>query len=483
MPEAARLVVVGGGITGLAAAHAARALARERGRDLAITVVEETPRFGGNIVTAETGGFLLDGAADSWVANKPHASALARELGLADAMMGTTPENRRYYVAWEGRLHAVPDGLVLGVPTKLGALSGTELFSLRGKLRMALELLVPAKRAGGPDESIADFARRRLGREAADRLVAPLLGGISAGDASDLSVGAAFPQLVAMEREHGSLVRGMRAQQKARREANGGRDASAFVTLGGGVGALVDALADRLRTEDVDLRRGVGIRALARTGTQWTLATHGGDTLVADAVLLAIPAHAAARVASTYDDALQRMLAKLESATTATVFLGYRRAEVSHPLDASGFVVPRTAGRPILAGTWVSSKWSGRAPEGHVLLRVFVGGPLAAEVLAEDDAALVRLARSELLALMSVSAEPVMTRVFRFDRGSVQMRVGHAEAMRILRARLTEIAPHVAIAGGGYEGIGIPDCIRQGQDAARALVDSLAPSRAQGGEE
>ncbi|HEX3771050.1 MAG TPA: protoporphyrinogen oxidase [Polyangiaceae bacterium] len=469
MAETKRLVVVGGGITGLAAAHAARGIAREQGRDLAVTLVEESPRFGGNIVTAREGGFVLDGAADSWVANKPHASALARELGLGDAMIGTTPENRRYYIAHEGRLHAVPEGLVLGVPTRARALTGTRLFSLPGKLRMALELLVPRRRSED-DESIADFARRRLGREAADRLVAPLLGGISAGDATDLSVGAAFPQLVAMEREHGSLVRGMRAQQRARRAANGGREGSAFVTLGGGVGSLVDALAKRLQGEDVELRRGVGIRAIARAGDRWALATHGGDAIVADAVLLAIPAHAASRLTSALDATLEGMLGAMQSATTATVFLAYARADVGHPLDASGFVVPRSAGRPILAGTWVSSKWSGRAPEGQVLLRVFVGGPLAAAALERDDAELVRLARGELRDLMGIAADPRMTRVFRFVRGSVQMRVGHADHMRALRARLAEVAPRVAVAGGGYDGIGIPDCIRQGQDAARALI-------------
>jgi oxygen-dependent protoporphyrinogen oxidase len=475
MPEPKRLVVVGGGITGLAAAHAALGRSREAGRELAVTVVEGAARFGGNIVTTSVGGFLLDGAADSWVANKPHASALARDLGLGAALMGTNEANRRYYVAWKGKLYAVPEGLVLGVPTKLGALTRTNLFSWPGKARMALELLIPARRdESRGDESIADFARRRLGREAADRLVAPLLGGISAGDASDLSVRSAFPQLVAMEREHGSLVRGMRAQQRSRRAANGGaREGSAFVSLGRGVGELVDTLADRLRADGVDLRRGAGIRALSRAGTGWTVSTHGGDTLAADAVLLAIPAYAASRIAGSLDEALARMLAGLESATTATVFLGYRRSDVAHPLDASGFVVPRAMKRPILAGTWVSSKWSGRAPEGHVLLRVFVGGPLAEGALRGDDAELVRLARTELQALMGLAAEPVMSRVFRFERGSAQMRVGHAAAMREIRARLATVAPGVGLAGGGYDGIGIPDCIRQGQDAARALVDGL----------
>ena len=224
MADARRIVVVGGGITGLAAAHAALGRAREVGRDVVVTVLESSPRFGGTLVTERIGGFLLDGGPDSWVASKPQASALARELGLEGALVGTNEANRRYCIAWEGRLHAVPEGLVLGVPTRFGALARTRLFSWSGKVRMAIEPLVRARRddADG-DESIAEFARRRLGREAADRLVAPLLGGISAGDASDLSVVSAFPQLVAMEREYGSLVRGMRAARRARDAARGER--------------------------------------------------------------------------------------------------------------------------------------------------------------------------------------------------------------------------------------------------------------------
>ena len=215
MHDPKRLVVVGGGITGLAAAQAARAHARELRREIYITVLEASERFGGNIVTTSQGGFLLDGGPDSWVANKQHASTLARELGLGGALIETIEANRRYYIAWNGSLHVVPEGLILGVPTKLAPLLATRLFSWRAKVRMALEPLVPSLRDLTKDESVAEFARRRLGREASERLVAPLLSGISAGDASDLSVRSAFPQLVAMEREYGSLVQGMRAQRHA----------------------------------------------------------------------------------------------------------------------------------------------------------------------------------------------------------------------------------------------------------------------------
>lgn len=465
MADAKRIVVVGGGVTGLSAAYAALLRARELGRDVRVTVLESSPRFGGNLVTEHAGGFLLDGGPDSWVASKPQASALARELGLGGALVGTNEANRRYYIAWRGRLHVVPEGLVLGVPTKLSALAWTRLFSWSGKMRMAMEPLVRARSAGSEaDESIAEFARRRLGREAADRLVAPLLGGISAGDASDLSVASSFPQLVAMEREYGSLVRGMRAARRAREAARGdGPEPSAFESLSGGVGGLVDALAERARASGAVLQVRTSARALVRAGRAWSLEIDGGDPVAADAVLLAIPAHAAARLAGPLDEQLGRELGRLRSASTATVFLGYRRADVAHPLDGSGFLVPRAMGRPILAGTWVSSKWRGRAPEGHVLLRVFIGGPAADEALRGDAAELEAVARRELAGLMGVKAEPMFSRVFRFERASAQMRVGHAAALREVRRRLAAHGPGLRIAGGGYDGIGIPDCIRQGQ--------------------
>ncbi len=473
MAEARRIVVVGGGITGLSAAHAALGRARDLGHAVSVTVLESSPRFGGSLVTERSGGFLMDGGPDSWVATKPQASALARELGLSGSLIGTIPANRRYYIAWNGRLHAVPEGLVLGVPTRLTSLAWTPLFSWSAKLRMAMEPLVRVRASAEGDESIAQFATRRLGREAADRLVAPLLGGISAGDASDLSVSAAFPQLVAMERDHGSLVRGMRAARRARDQARGdGPEPSAFVSLVGGVGALVDALVERVRAEGAVLRPNTGVRALARSGSRWSVTIDEGEPIAADAVLLAIPGHAAARLAGALDADLAQKLGGLQSASTATVFFGYRRADLTHPLDGSGFLVPRAMGRPILAGTWVSSKWDGRAPDGHVLLRAFIGGPAAAQDLRGGDADLVAVARRELEALMGVTAEPVLARVFRFDRASAQMRVGHASAVRDMRDRLAASAPGVRIAGGGYDGIGIPDCIRQGQDHGRAMVSA-----------
>jgi oxygen-dependent protoporphyrinogen oxidase len=472
-----RLVVIGGGITGLSAAHAALARASELGRAVEVTVLERAPRFGGNLLTERVDGFLLDGGPDSWVVTKPQASALAKELGLGASLVGTNPAHRRYFVAHGGQLHAVPEGLVLGVPTQLVPLARTRLFSWSGKLRMALEPFVRARRHDGADgdESIADFATRRLGREAAERLVAPLLGGISSGDAQDLSILAAFPQLAAMEEEHGSLVRGMRSAAKARRaaeKATGGQAiaGSAFVSLAGGTGALVEALVTKLRETGARLRPGESVDAVERTGAGWSVRLGSGEMLGADAVLVAVPAYVAARICGAVDAQVAESLSAVAYGSTATVFVGYRRDRVTHPLDGVGFVVPRSARRPILASTWVSSKWEGRAPEGRVLVRAFFGGAWGEEILARTDDELVAVTRDELRTLMGIDAEPVMAKVFRFDRKSPQMRVGHVTRMRELQERLALVAPGLRIAGGGYDGVGIPDCVRQGQEAARAFV-------------
>jgi oxygen-dependent protoporphyrinogen oxidase len=268
-----------------------------------------------------------------------------------------------------------------------------------------------------------------------------------------------------MEQKHGSLVRGMLVARRAR------SGESPFMSLEGGTGALVAALVDRLQDDGVALRAGTAVEGIARDGT-WRVRLEGGVSIEADALLLAVPAYAAAPLVASLDEEAAQAISSIAYGSTAAVFLGYPRADVTHPLDGVGFVVPRVAGRPILASTWVSSKWEGRAPEGHVLLRVFLGGPSADGLLEQGDAELVRVARDELRALMGLDAEPSMTRVFRFARSSAQMRVGHLVTMRTIRARLAKSAPGLRVVGGGYDGVGIPDCIRQGEEAGRAMVDA-----------
>lgn len=496
-----QVVILGGGISGLSAARLlTEALsARSHGPPpFAVTLLEGSTRFGGNLITERHGEFLVDGGPDSWVVTKPAATELARALDLGADLMGTRPDRRGVYIAWKNRLHRMPEGLVLGIPTQIRPLLTTGLFSLRGKVRAALEPLIPARRwdsAGleaNDDEAVADFLTRRVGREISQRVASPLLGGIFAGEADRISVRAAFPQLVEAEVRHGSLVRALRHRGKGQgapppkegEASKAGVAGSMFLSLRGGVGELVDALVRRV-DGPVRLRRGARAQRVERLPAgdprgRFAVTLEGGEVLIADHLLVSIPAHGASALLADLDGKVSEELGAIPYASSATAFLAYRTEDVTHPLDATGFLVPATSRRPILASTWVSSKWAGRAPEGHVLLRVFFGGTTGEETLGLDDDALTALARRELASLMtpgfSAEVAPLFSKVFRFHKASPQPLVGHLGRVARVNQRLAEVAPGLHIAAGGFGGIGIPDCVRNGEAAARVILESVQNS-------
>lgn len=446
-----KIAIVGGGVSGLAAAYRIEQLAK----DARITVFEVSDRLGGNIRTEHDKGFVLEGGPDSWVVTKPEASALAKELGLGEELIDTVEKNRRVYIAFGKKLHALPEGLVLGVPTKVGPLIATELFGWDAKIRMGLEPIIPKKDwHDGDDESIASFFTRRFGEELTDRLAAPLLGGIFAGDASELSIRAAFPQLVEMEKKHGSLLKAMRAVP-----ARTGKGGSMFQSLRGGMHGFIDRLAASLvRTE---VRTSAPVRDLS---PGWKV---NGEPF--DDVILTAPAYVLSDLVCGFDPALSDLFGELRYASTATVLLGFRKKDVEHPLDATGFLCPRSLGRPLLACTFASSKWDHRAPEDHVLLRAFF------DSRGEGD--LVELAREELGRWLGRLGDPVVTRVNHYVRASPQPMIGHLARMQKIQARVESHAG-LHLAGNGYDGSGIPDCIKQSDRAARAAVSRPEPSRA-----
>jgi oxygen-dependent protoporphyrinogen oxidase len=467
VPSSRRVLILGGGVSGLATAHALLGLPGEH----EITLIERAPRLGGNIATEHRDGFVLDGGPDSWVATKPHATSLATSLGLAARMIPTVAKNRRVYIASREALCPLPEGVVLGVPTEIMPMVTTPLFSWDAKLRMALEPLIPPRAwARDDDESIGDFVARRLGEEVADRLAGPLLGGIFAGDARELSVRAAFPQFVDAERTYGSLVRAMRAMRAARKASASKGEGSAFLSLEGGLGELVDALAAKVASR-VHIRTGVGARRIeARANAErgYRVVLEGDEVVDADEVVITVPLPVASTVARSLDSALGDALARFDAASTATVFLAYRREAIGHPLDATGFLVPRSMGRSALASTWVSSKWDHRAPEGHVLLRLFFGGATDEGVLSRDDGSLAALARHELRALMGIAEAPLFARVFRFERASPQPRVGHLGRVRTVNACLARW-PGIYVTTNGFEGSGIPDCVKNAEAVAAVI--------------
>jgi len=453
-----RVVVIGGGISGLTTAY--RLLRENVGE---VCLLEGSDRLGGNIRTERIGGFVIDGGPDSWVAAKPQAKALCEELGLGDRLIGPEERNRRVYVLRKGRLIPMPEGLMLGLPAQLLPFLTTELLSARAKVRVLTEAL----RRRGPegDPSIADFLGKRFGREMADVVLEPLLGGVFAGDGRELSLRAAFPQLAAMADKHGSLVRAVRSMQRNRPASK----QPMFLTLRGGLGELVEALEKELG--DV-VRRNARVASVTKADGGFSVRLESGEAIDADQVVVALPAHAASKILAPLDFELSHELYGIPYVSTATVFFGWQRRDVAHPLDATGYIVPVHERRHVMAATFVSSKWAHRAPEGHVLVRAFLGGGRDEGVLSATDEKLIQLARQEIAPAIGVSADPMLVQVVRYHRASPQPAVGHLERMKRIGARLAA-TPGLHVIGNAYEGVGIPDCVRHAERVAGEIAKSL----------
>lgn len=488
-----RVVVVGGGITGLAAAHRLVEASRERGQPLALTLFETTDRLGGTIRTDHVGGFLIEAGADSFLSEKPWALALAERIGLGPRLRRTDDRFRRTYVVHAGRLHPLPEGFALLAPTRVWPIVTSSLFSWRGKARMALDLVLPRRRSED-DESLASFVTRRLGREVLERVAQPLVGGIYTADPERLSVAATLPRFLALEREQGSVIRALRrsAMLSAAASASGARW-SLFVTLAGGMGELIEALQARLPPGTVRLscpvaavERGTpdgcgGPESVGRrdgepkNSAAWWVRLLDGPPVAADGVLLAGAADRMAGLVRGLDTELARLLGEVSYASSAAVTLAYPRAAIRHPLDGFGFIVPCVEHRRVVACTFSSVKYPGRAPEGFALLRVFLGGALQPDVLVQDDPTLGRLAHADVAALLGIEGLPVLRRVARYPAAMPQYEVGHLGRVAAMEARLQGL-PGLALAGAAYRGVGIADCVRSGEDSATRLLARLEES-------
>ena len=467
----AHAVVVGAGLAGLAAADSLL------DAGIGVTVVDPAGRCGGVLETVRGDGWLIERSADCFFGARPEAVQLVERLGLSGELVGVDPRVRRALVWHEGRAVPVPEGFRLIAPGRRDAILRTPLLSAAGKIRLLLEPLVPARRAtaaGDDDESLESFAVRRLGREAFERLVQPLAAGVWTADPARLSMAAACADFLAMEREAGSLWAGEQRRQRAAAEGGtAGARYGQFLTLATGIETLPRRLAERLAAGGVRFVTDAATAVTPCPDGGWRVELSGAPPLAAGGVVIAAPAPAAAKILGGVDRGLAAELAGIEYAGSAVVVLGYRRDDVAHPLDAAGIVVPRRAGRRVLAISFASAKFAGRAPEGHALVRVFAGGALDPAVLDMDDATLESLARDEAAAMLGVRGRPVLSRVERWHGAMPQYHVGHMGRVGRIDAAIAT-HPGLALAGAAYRGVGIPQVIASGQSAARRCAAALS---------
>jgi protoporphyrinogen/coproporphyrinogen III oxidase len=473
-----KIVIVGGGIAGLAAAYYTH---QNSESPLKITLLEQAGYWGGKIITervegvAPSGAFVIEGGPDTFVVTKPWAVSLCKELGIADRLKGTNPEIKATYILKNGRLHELPGGLTMMIPTEFGPMVRTSLLSWPAKARMGLDFILPPVPQNG-DETLGAFITRRLGRAAYENLIEPLMSGIYAGDGDRLSLQSTFPFLRDLEREHGGLVRGALALRKERLRKSGGdgkgRSRSIFLTPQDGLGEMVAALVTQLEAAGVDLRLKTAVREVYPTIEGYSVQLSNGENLPADGLVLATPSFTTAKLVAGFAPQLADELRPIEYISTATVTLAYRESDLPRPLDGYGYVIPRREGRKALACTWTSTKFPHRAPGGYALLRVFIGRAGQETEINWEEASLLEVAREELRLTLGISAAPLLERVFLWEKAMPQYALGHLQRLERIEDCLSAY-PGLALAGNAYQGIGIPDCIHSGESASGAVLAAL----------
>ena len=510
-----RIAVVGGGLTGLAAAHHLQELAQQQGKKVDVTLFEAGTRLGGLVGTVKIGDYLVDTGADSFLTNKPAAVGLCRRLGIEDRLVATDAKYRGALVLYDGRAVPIPEGFQLLSPTAIWPIITTPLFSVWGKLRLLMEWFIPRRNqankqvlGGDParglaaeiplvDESLSEFVIRRFGHEALNRLVQPLVGGIYTSDPQRLSLAATMPRFLEMERDHGSLIRASLRQKSGKRSQHGNSTATEnetpvdtssgaryglFAGLKGGMQDFVDALQSSVQsTCSIQFNSPlVSIKSVSNeapgssggTATpEYVLTFADGKQHQFAAVILAVSAARTANVTETFDSDLSNELRQIEYASSAIVVSGHRLADIQNPLKAFGLVIPHAERRRILAVSFSSRKFPERAPADRVLLRTFVGGALQPELFQLSDEQILKLVREELAETLGVRGEPDFMRVVRYEQAMPQYHVGHLDHVARIE-ELTRQHAGLAIAGIGCRGVGVPDAIASGERAAEEVFVS-----------
>jgi oxygen-dependent protoporphyrinogen oxidase len=475
------VAIVGGGISGLSTAFALLERAAITGVSLRCTVLDAAPAWGGKIVTHRIGDLVTEAGPDSFLSNKPAGLQLIEKLGLTGQLINTNDSAKKASVYFGGRLRDLPEGLVVIAPGQIGPFLKSGLLTVGGLTRMGLDLVMPAKRPTG-DESLASFFRRRFGRQAFERMMEPLMAGIYAGDAEQMSLKATFPRFLELEQEHGSVIRGMMAvRTHGTGEPKTRPTRTMFVSLKNGLEDLVTALIRRLTDGGVTLRSGVTVESLRVRSHQlgrWTYDVMLGDgsALSVDSLVLATPAYVSADLLRPLTPIASGLLDMIPYASTATIAIAYPASVIGGAVQGFGFVVPRVEQRDLIAATWTSIKWPHRAPPDQLMVRCYVGGVGREAILQLDDQTLVNRVKAELRQICGVTAEPTYVEVNRWTKAMPQYQLGHLERLEQAEGALSRYGGLV-LTGAAYRGVGIPDCIRHGDTAADKVVRSLLGER------
>ncbi|MFY9844672.1 MAG: protoporphyrinogen oxidase [Terriglobales bacterium] len=462
-----RIAIIGGGISGLSAAYTLEEK-RQSGTPVEYVLFESGPRLGGVLVTDHVDGCIVEAGPDSFLTEKPWAADLCRKIGLGDQLIGSNDSERKTYILAKGKLVVMPDGLMFMVPTKIMPTVFSPLFSVRTKMRMAAEWFHPPHKASA-DETVAQMVERHYGSEVVDLLADPLLSGVYGGEASQLSVRAVLPRFADMESKHGSLGRAMLSARRKMGAAAKAPPKPLFSSLKDGMQQMVDALVARLDADS--LKVSVPVQSVIRQDDGWTVCA-GYQTDHFDAVIIATPGQAASFVLEAADANLSHELREIKYSSSVTVTLGYDDNVRRTLPPGFGFLVPRSEGHRMLAATFVHNKFPHRAPDNRALVRCFLGGARDEQILQASEKAILEIVRAELQKIIGLNVDPLFARVYKWKAAMAQYSVGHLERLQRIET-LRQKLQNVALAGNGYNGIGVPDCVRSGAEAAGKILAEM----------
>ena len=467
--SAKKIVIIGGGISGLATAYSLEERAKREGKSVSITLLEKKNQIGGNILTERVGDFLIEGGPDCFLSEKPWAIQLCEKLGIADRLLCTNDEYRKTYIYWKGRLRELPEGIMLMIPTRFIPLLKSNLFSLAGKFRMGMELFIPKRKSGG-DESLSEFVRRRLGQEIVERVAEPLVAGVHAENPDTMSIKSRFPRFVQMEEEYGSLIKGMLTKRRRMLNSENGKPKwTMFMTLKNGLDELPLTIVKALKMTTIITNKEV---SEINKVSGYKIYLKNGDTIDADVVIFATPSYETGRLLRVLNSSISDQLITIPYVSTATISLAYKKDSISHPMNGFGFLVPRVENRRIMGASWVSRKFSYRSPDDSILIRCFIGGSRNEELVSLDDKDMLKMIKEELKDIMGISAEPILTRIYRWEKAMPQYTIGHDERVSRIEESILKY-PDIFVTGSAYRGGGISECIKNAQLTAESVLNHI----------